>query len=77
MSEFATELKERFEAGAYFCLEAYEVLPDGKSIVRSDDDERLIGVFETLRDSVDLIPPTLINTADQLRAAAPELFEKC
>jgi hypothetical protein len=34
------------------------VLPDGKSFERSDEDERLIGVFKNLFDSVDAIPPS-------------------
>jgi hypothetical protein len=57
-------------------FEAYTVLPDGKSFERSDEDERLIGVFEKLLDSVDAIPPSLIKAAEELRAAAPGLFEK-
>jgi hypothetical protein len=44
--------------------------------VRSDEDERLIDVFKNLLDSVDAIPSSLIETAEQLRAAAPELFEE-
>jgi hypothetical protein len=76
MTDFAVDLKKSFDAGAYFSLEAYEVLPDGKSVVRSDEDERLISVFEALRDSVDLTPPALIKAAEELRTAAPELFEK-
>jgi hypothetical protein len=52
------------------------VLPDGKSFERSDEDERLIGVFKNLFDSVDAIPPSHIKAAEELRVAAPELFEK-
>jgi hypothetical protein len=52
------------------------VLPDGKSFERSDEDERLIGVFKNLFDSVDAIPASLIKAAEELRVAAPELFEK-
>jgi hypothetical protein len=58
------------------CLEAYEVLPDGKSFVRSDRDERAIELFRNLHDSVDAIPPALIEASEKLRGIEPELFEK-
>jgi hypothetical protein len=76
MTDFASDLRERFDWAMYLSLEAYEVLPDGKSFVRSDEDERAIGIFQTLRDSVNGIPPPLIAAAEELCAAAPELFEK-
>jgi hypothetical protein len=76
MIDLASDLKERFDWAMYQCQEAYVVLPDGKSFERSDEDERLIGVFKNLYDSVDAIPSSLIETAEQLRAAAPEFFEK-
>ena len=72
----ATDLKQRFDWAMDVSLEAYEVLPDGRSFVRSDEDERAIGIFETLHDTVDVIPPSLITSAEELRATAPELFEK-
>jgi hypothetical protein len=50
-------------------------LPDGKSIIRSDEDEQAIGVFRNLYDSVALIPPNLIKTAEELRSVEPDLFE--
>jgi hypothetical protein len=76
MTDLADDLKERFDWAMYQCQEAYVVLPDGKSFERSDEDERLIAVFKNLFDSVDAIPSSLIETAEQLRAAAPELFEE-
>jgi hypothetical protein len=76
MTDVATDLKERFDWAMYLSLEAYTVLPDGKSYVRSDEDEQAIDVFKTLHDSVGAIPPTLIAVAEGLRMAAPELFEK-
>jgi hypothetical protein len=45
------------------------VLPDGKSFERSDEDERLIGVFKNSFDSVDAIPASLIKAAEELRVA--------
>src|SRR6266704_1158307 len=76
MTSFSSDLKQRFDWAMYLCLEAYEVLPDGKSFVRSDEDERAIEVFEALHDSVDAIPPSLITATEELRAFAPELFER-
>ena len=76
MTDFSTDLKERFDFAAHVRLEAYKVLPDGKTIERSLEDECFIDVFEELRDSVDVVPPELVNAAEQLRNAAPELFEK-
>jgi hypothetical protein len=76
MNDVASDLKERFDFAMYLNLEAYEVLPDGKSIVRSDDAESAIDIFKNLRDSVDSIPPSLITAADELRAVAPDLFEE-
>jgi hypothetical protein len=74
--DFVSDLRNRFDWAAYQCLEAYVVLPDGKSFERSDEDERLIGVFENLRDSVDVVPPSLIKAAEELRAGVPEIFER-
>jgi hypothetical protein len=76
MTDLANDLRKRFDWAMYESLEAYVVLPDGKSYERSDIDERAIGLFENLFDSVDLIPPSLIQAAEAIRAAEPELFEK-
>lgn len=76
MTDFASDLKQRFGWAMDARLEAYEVLADGRSFVRSDRDERAIGIFENLRDSVDDIPPPLIEAAEALRSGAPDLFEK-
>jgi hypothetical protein len=48
---------------------------DGRSFVRSDEDERAIGLFENLRDSVDAIPPSLIQATEELRTAVRDEFE--
>jgi hypothetical protein len=75
MKDIPSELRERFDWAMYLSLEAYTVLPDGKSYVRSDEDEQAIGVFKNLRDSVAAIPPPLVKAAEDLHTAAPELFE--
>jgi hypothetical protein len=72
---FASDLKERFDWALYLNLEAYEVLPDGRSFVRSDEAEREIGIFESLHGSVEKIPPALLATAEALRLTTPDLFE--
>ena len=69
-------LKQHFDGAMDLCLEAYEVLPDGRSFERSDEDEHAIGVFQNLRDTVDAIPPPLIKATEKLRAVAPGQFEK-
>jgi hypothetical protein len=76
MADVATDLKQRFEWAMDVCLEAYEVLADGRSFVRSDEDERSIEIFKRLCDTVDAIPPSLIASAEELRGAKPQLFEQ-
>jgi hypothetical protein len=76
MIDIAGDLKQRFGWAMDVCLESYEVLPDGRSFVRSDRDERAIELFRNLHDSVDAIPPALIEATEKLRSAGPELFEK-
>jgi hypothetical protein len=76
MTDFASDLRQRFVWATDLCLEAYEVLADGRSFVRSDRDERAIALFENLNDSVVSIPPALIEAAESLRSRAPDLFEE-
>ncbi len=76
MADIANELKQRFEWAEDVCLEAYEVLPDGRSFERSDADERAIEIFKRLSATVDAIPPSSITSAEDFRAAQPELFER-
>jgi hypothetical protein len=75
MIDLRSDLRKLFDSAMWNCLEAYEVLPDGRSFVRSDEDERAIGLFENLRDSVDAMPPSLIKATEELRADDPERFE--
>jgi len=76
MSDLAMDLKQGFEWAMDVCLEAYEVLPDGRSFERSDVDERAIKIFERLGNTVEEIPPALIASAEALRADEPDLFER-
>jgi hypothetical protein len=57
MTDFASDLRQRFVWAMDLCLESYEVLADGRSFVRSDQDESAIALFDNLHDSVVAIPP--------------------
>jgi hypothetical protein len=76
MTDVASDLRQRFVWAMDVCLESYEVLPDGRSFVRLDRDERAIELFRNLHDSVDAVPSLLIEATEKLRSAGPELFEK-
>jgi len=71
MTDLATDLEKNFDASMFDRLEAYWVLPDGKSFERSDEDE----IFKILLATVDAIPSSLIEAAEELRAAEPQRFE--
>jgi hypothetical protein len=75
MTNFATDLKKSFDVVLLDRLEAYWVLPDGKTIERSDETESAIKIFEILLASIDAIPSSLIKAAEELRAAEPEIFK--
>lgn len=77
----ASDLKERFFCAELWFLEKWEmygVNPDGKSVpdVLTDEEKVAVDIFKILRDTVDTIPPTLIKTTEELRAARLDLFEK-
>lgn len=76
MTNLASDLRQRFEWALDLCLESYEVLEDGRSFIRSDRDENAIPIFERLGETVDEIPGPLIASAEELRSAQPELFER-
>ena len=72
MTDIATDLRERFDFAIIWFLEQYEVLPDRQS----DQDSKAVELLNTLRDTVDAIPPLLIETTETLRDTTPDLFEK-
>jgi hypothetical protein len=77
MTDIAIDLRERFDFAALWFLEQYEVLPDGQSVTDlSDQDAKAVEILNTLRDTVDDIPPLLIEATETLRDAMPDLFEK-
>ena len=75
MTDLATDLKKMFDATMFDRLEAYWALPDGKSFERSDEHENAIEIFKVLLATVDAIPSSLIETAQELRAAEPQRFK--
>jgi hypothetical protein len=77
MPDIATDLKERFDFAMLWFLEQYEVMPDGRSATDlSEKDAQAVDILEMLRDTVDAIPPSLIEATETLRDAQPDLFEK-
>jgi hypothetical protein len=78
--DITTDLKGRFEFAKLHYLEKWEtdgVGPDGDVTpdIWTDDERKAIGLFEKLHDTVGVIPPSLIETAEKLRSVAPEVFE--
>ena len=68
MTDIASDLKERFDFAALWFLARYEVLPDGKNVTDlSDEDAKAVEILETLLNSVDAIPPSLIKATEELR----------
>lgn len=73
MTDIASDLKKRFDYAAYFYLSAWERDPNGlidEQIVYdyTDAETQLIDTFETLRDSVDAVPDSIIAAADKMRS---------
>jgi hypothetical protein len=75
MIDITTGLKERFDFAAIWFLERSDVM-HGVEAELSDKDAKAVDILTSLRDSVDAIPPSLIDETDRLRIADPELFER-
>jgi hypothetical protein len=74
MIDVAADLKERFDFAAIWFLKRNDVM-HGVEAELSDEDAKVVDILTNLRDSVDAIPPSLIDETDRLRIADPELFE--
>jgi hypothetical protein len=79
-TDTASDLRERFDFAVLWFHEKCELdadsLLDGQTIVDLTDDEaRAVRMMETLRDTIDAIPLSLIKQTEELRDAWPELFE--
>jgi hypothetical protein len=75
--DIAADLRDRFEGAIIWFYERSEVMSDGESDPDlSDDDAKAVELLKALLDTVDAIPPPLIEASEKLRDAAPDLFEK-
>jgi hypothetical protein len=75
MIDIASDLKNRFELAALWFLERRDVM-HGVEASLPDKDAKAVKILDILRDSVDIIPPSLIRTAEALRADTPDAFER-
>jgi hypothetical protein len=75
MTDFASYLKTMFESTRSDRLDAYWVLPDGKSVKYSDEDDRAIDILKILLATLDAVPPSLMTAAEGLRTTEPARFE--
>jgi hypothetical protein len=75
MIDIATDLRNRFEFAAIWFLESNEQM-HGLEASLPDKEAKAVEILDALRDSVDSIPPSLIRTAEELRTAWPEDFER-
>jgi hypothetical protein len=81
MTDIASDLRTRFDFAVLWFHEKCELDPnslldDEHTIVDLTDDEaRAVKILETLRDTIDAIPPSLIKETEELRNFWPELFE--
>jgi hypothetical protein len=67
MTDIATDLRERFDFAALWFLEQYEVQPDGQSVTDlPDQDSKAVELLKTLSETVDAIPPSLIEATETL-----------
>jgi len=52
------------------------LLDEHVTVDLTDDETRAVKILETLRDTIDAIPTSLIKEMEELRNAWPELFDK-
>jgi hypothetical protein len=82
MTDFAKDIQERFDFAAYHIMSKWEHEPDGmidETTIRdtTDAEQRMIDLFEKLRDTVDQIPAPMIERTLELRDfVGPEQFEQ-
>jgi hypothetical protein len=77
MTDIAADLRGRFEFAIIWFYERSQVMSDSESDPDlSDDDAKAVELLKALLDTVDAIPPMLIEATETLRNTAPDLFEK-
>src|SRR6266478_8522101 len=74
MIDVVKDVRERFDFSAYMILSAWEYEPDGMINERTirdftDSERAYLAIFEKLRDTVDAIPASLIEAAEECYAA--------
>jgi hypothetical protein len=75
MIDVATDLKNRFELAALWFFERSNVM-HGVDASLPDKDATAVKILDALHDSVDVIPPSLIRTAEALRTDSSDAFER-
>jgi hypothetical protein len=80
LTDIASDLRDRFDFAVLWfhekCeLDANYLLDEHAVVDLTDDETRAIKILETLRDTIDAIPPSLLKETEELRNAWPELFE--
>jgi hypothetical protein len=80
MTDIASDLRSRFDFAVLWfhekCqLDSSTLLDEDAIVDLTDDEARAIKILETLCDTIDSIPPSLIKETEELRDAWPELFE--
>jgi hypothetical protein len=82
MADIATDLKEEFWLSQQDFLEYWEMAgglePDGKTIrdISTDAENRTFELLKKLSETVDAIPPQLIDATEAIRRSRSERFEK-
>jgi hypothetical protein len=80
MTDIVSDVRARLDFAVLWFHEMCELDPnsflDGHTIVDLTGEEaRAVKILETLSDTIDAIPPSLIKQTEEVRDAWPELFE--
>lgn len=81
MDSFVDDLKGRFDYSVIFFESLWEYDPNGMIDDRTvrphtEEEARMINIFERLSETVGIIPPDLVREAEDLRAKLPQSFEE-
>jgi hypothetical protein len=79
MTTVSSDLQERFDYAALFYLSAWEYDPNGMiddHTIRecTDEEARMIDLYERLSVTVGMIPPELMREAEELHATSQDVF---
>jgi hypothetical protein len=77
MIDIASDLKTRFYWAAIWFFERHDMKYGVDSGFHLEAKHaKAVEILDALHDSVDIIPPSLIRTAEALRADTPDAFER-